>query len=386
VSRPLLLTALVLLCGCHLVLELDRPTADTREPVDGASADERTEAGPQDGPRADLSLCAWPHRRRLTFDNTLQTQDLKRFPVLVVLDPAHFDYADAAPDGRDLRFVDADGQTPLPHEIERWDAAGKSQIWVRVPQIDGGSATDHIWLYHGNPSAQDAQDPPAVWSEGYEAVWHLGQPPATTDSLLDSTGRYHASPQGSGGMLVPGWIGDALAFDGFGYLTATLAQAPVDLTYEAWFRIDAHNPGWEHHLVELRYTQFHVDENLKLEAGTGNEFDAAETQCKTAVTVGTWHHAAFAQSKSGWALFLDGKPEAQGPEIVDPGVEAYIGAIYNTATMYDENARMHGVIDEPRISSVPRSAGWIAAQHASMTDRFVTISAAQPAAGAPCPP
>ena len=384
--RPLFLAVLVALCGCHLVLELDRPPADAGQPVDGATADEqRADAGP-DGPRGDLSLCAWVHRRKLTFDNTIQSQNLKGFPVLVVLDPARFDYAEAAPDGRDLRFVDADGQTPLPHEIERWDATGRTAIWVRVPQIDGGSATDHIWLYHGNAGAPDAQDPPAVWSEGYEAVWHLGQDPAATDSVLDSTGRYPASPQGSGGSPVPGWIGDALAFDGFGYLTAKLAQAPVDLAYEAWFRIDAHDPNWEHHLVELRYTQFHVDENLKLEAGTGDEFEAAENQCKTAVTIGAWHHAAFVQSKTGWTLFLDGKPEAQGPDIVDPGVEAYIAAIYNTATMYGETARMHGVIDEPRISSVPRSAGWIAAQHASMTDSFVTISAAQPTAGAPCPP
>jgi len=67
VPRPLLLAALVR--GCHLVLELDRPPSDAREPVDG--------------PSGDLSLCAWTHRRKLTFDNTLQPQDLKGFPVLV---------------------------------------------------------------------------------------------------------------------------------------------------------------------------------------------------------------------------------------------------------------------------------------------------------------
>ena len=42
----------------------------------------------------------------------------------------------------DVAFTAADGTTQLPHEIEVWNEAGKSYVWVKAPNITASSSTD----------------------------------------------------------------------------------------------------------------------------------------------------------------------------------------------------------------------------------------------------
>ncbi|RLE11923.1 hypothetical protein DRJ04_07140 [Candidatus Aerophobetes bacterium] len=99
----------------------------------------------------------WQYRRKLVFDNSGQTENLVDFPVLVKLNSSRIDYSSTQDNGEDIRFVDPDG-TVLSYEIESWDESGASIVWVKVPQIDGGSTTDYIWMYYGNSSATDGQN------------------------------------------------------------------------------------------------------------------------------------------------------------------------------------------------------------------------------------
>ena len=82
----------------------------------------------------------WSHRQQLTFDNLAQTETLTDFPGLVILNSSNIDYAQTKDDGSDLRFFAADG-TPLAYEIDQWNEAGDSSVWVRVPQIAGNSSS-----------------------------------------------------------------------------------------------------------------------------------------------------------------------------------------------------------------------------------------------------
>ncbi|MHC5115041.1 MAG: DUF2341 domain-containing protein, partial [Planctomycetota bacterium] len=136
----------------------------------------------------------WNERRELTFLNTGQSENLADFPVLVVLDSSRIDYTKTLNAGEDLRFVDADDTTVLSHEIEEWNESGTSYVWVKVPQVDGSSDTDSIWMYYDNTGAADGQDPGAVWTNGYEGVWHLNTDPTlappgtiTFDSVTTNT-------------------------------------------------------------------------------------------------------------------------------------------------------------------------------------------------------
>ena len=132
----------------------------------------------------------WTRRQQITFNNTnvggfAPAETLSNFPVLLVLDSTKVDYTLTQDDGGDLRFFDADG-TPLAYEIERWDEAGNSYVWVKVPQIDIG-ATDSIPMYYGNAAVADGEDPSAVWAgTGYRSVYHLDDAGPTVEDATST--------------------------------------------------------------------------------------------------------------------------------------------------------------------------------------------------------
>jgi len=116
----------------------------------------------------------WSYRKKLTFDNSGQSENLSDFPVLVALTSSNFDFNKAKDNGEDIRFVDSDDSAELKYEIEKWDKTNqKAWIWVKVPQIDGSSSTDYIWMYYGNSGASDNQDAANAWDANYISVWHL---------------------------------------------------------------------------------------------------------------------------------------------------------------------------------------------------------------------
>ncbi len=116
---------------------------------------------------------SWTARRKLTFNNAAQATNLVGFPVMVRLDSGRIDYAKVQDSGQDLRFVDADNLTVLPHEIETWNEAGSSYVWVRVPQVNAASTTDFIYVYYGNPAAADGQNAAGAWDADFKMVHHL---------------------------------------------------------------------------------------------------------------------------------------------------------------------------------------------------------------------
>ena len=118
---------------------------------------------------------AWTNRTKLTFNNSLQTEDLTDFPVLVKLDSSRIDYSKAKANGDDLRFIDAGNATILSYEIESWNPSGVSYIWVRVPKIDKQSSNDFIHMYYGNASAAAGQNRNGVWTKNFVGVWHSAQ-------------------------------------------------------------------------------------------------------------------------------------------------------------------------------------------------------------------
>ena len=148
----------------------------------------------------------WTKRQQLMFNNLQQTEDLIDFPVLVKLNSLNIDYSQVQDGGQDLRFFDATG-TALSYEIEKWNESGDSHVWVKVPQINGSSSQDFIWMYYGNAGAVAAANSSAVWGPDYEAVWHL------PDDFLDSTSNNRDGTNG-GSTDAQGQIADGQEFDG----------------------------------------------------------------------------------------------------------------------------------------------------------------------------
>lgn len=108
---------------------------------------------------------------------------LTNFPALVKLsaDITGFDYAQFAdPGAADLRFVNRADGAELVYEVEQWNPAGTSFIWVRIPALSQGTIVDAYW---GNAfvSTPAYVGDGSVWQSSYLGVWHLH------DDLYDST-------------------------------------------------------------------------------------------------------------------------------------------------------------------------------------------------------
>ncbi len=184
----------------------------------------------------------WPNRKKLTFNNSGQAESLVNFPVLVHLTSSKFNFDRAQEHGEDIRFTDSNGAL-LTYEIEKWDKAGKEAwIWVKVPQIDGSSNTDYIWMYYGNFKivGDIINIPSNTWDANYKGVWHTE---GSGLYLSDSTNNLNrATLTNTSGWTTSGQIAGAYNFnntDDYASVAETDSStlefdAAPGLTLEAW--------------------------------------------------------------------------------------------------------------------------------------------------------
>ncbi len=112
------------------------------------------------------------------------TETLTDFPALIRVSKAinDFKYDECkVANGGDLRFSDANGVL-LQSEVERWNPAGESLVWVKVPSL----TKDTLITAHYGSSNPDAVTPTAVWDSHYLGVWHMGAAEGST-TQADST-------------------------------------------------------------------------------------------------------------------------------------------------------------------------------------------------------
>jgi uncharacterized repeat protein (TIGR01451 family)/uncharacterized repeat protein (TIGR02543 family) len=344
---------------------------DRIDPV--ASGDTSTEISPALG---------WEYRRKLTFDNSIRSDSLTNFPVLITLTSNRMDYGVTQDSGEDLRFFDGD-LTPLAHEIEEWNESGSSYIWVNVPQIDGASSNDFIWMYYGNDHAPGGEDVTSVWDTNYVGVWHLAEDQAGTGQVglyRDSTGLANDGDDYVAATGQAGRINGAQAFSGAGDRVEVPHHDSLNLdgpmTISFWIR-PSEDAGQWNRVVEKGLWGYQTAYYFGGGNGTNDltfylDNIAVMDTPDDVLSTNVWQYCAVSYESNGDAtMFLDGT-------VIDSG--SYTGAItgnadilylsYSNAT-YD----FAGNIDEVRIAATGRSADWITAQYASQSDTLVTYGA-----------
>ncbi len=328
-----------------------------------------------------LSSADWLYRQQITFDNSGQTENLTNFAVLVKLDGTRIDYAHTQNKGEDLRFFDPDGMQ-LQYEIEKWDEAGESLVWVKVPWIDGSSNTDSIWMYYGNSAAASEETPASVWDSNYVGVWHLAEELAGTgaaDLYQDSTSNNNDGDDNVAAAGQEGSIGDGQQFSGTGDSIEITHNAGLNLTdamtISFWIN-PSEDSGTFNRIVEKglwgHQTSYYFGggdgtNDLTFYLNNQEVFDTADG----VLTVGNWQQATVTYTSGGAAtLFLNGVEITKGTY----SSGAFTG---NTGDLHISFANTDydfaGNIDEVRISNTARSNDWVVAQYLSMANRFVSF-------------
>jgi hypothetical protein len=311
----------------------------------------------------------------MTVSGYAGSSTLADFPVLVRLaagSPTGFDYADCAANGSDIRFADAGGNL-IPHEIDTWDAAGESLVWVRLPAVTNGAA---FAMYYGadEPGATAAE---SVWSR-YAVVIHGGDALANAVSggPTVSAGSTSVAASPTAGIVGGGVNKTAANAKGVNVAMgnpATSLASTGKFSVSGWFKRDgeggngngthilaASRPKWDSGEGFLWLQE--VGDYIDVAAYKSHQWQNSPNGYKLADK--TWAHVAFAY-ESGVSLtsWFDGAPDNQKTSevgnLVSTSATWSFGSYANTAS----KDSFVGDMDELRIFDGVASGDWVKAEH-----------------------
>jgi len=317
------------------------------------------------------------------------------FPLLVSLSATWLRHTASGGDvahmeGFDISFsADLARTMPPDHEIELYDSgAGELAAWVRIPSL---SPTTVLYIHYGDPDITASQENvTAVWNAGYAAVWHL------LGDFVDSTGN-NGPGANSGSVGADGQIVSGRQFDGDNDFINAGSNAAIDNVFagggtaEAWFfAVDwgennfgrildkGDTSGWS-----MFVDDNNVNDGFSFVHGTSTSYDQWISGTQT-VTLNSWHHAAVVYDNSSGnntpTIYIDGIVQSLNAIIVssssaidDGSRTLYIGNRSTISRTFD------GTIDEARLSTVPRSAGWVTTGYANQNNPagFYTVGPPQ---------
>jgi biopolymer transport protein ExbB len=307
----------------------------------------------------------WKYRKELSFDLSATGADVagsvSDLPVLVRLSLANFSYFnDTKPDGADFRLISGDDKTPLKFHFEKYDPQNQmALLWLRIPQLTGGSKTDKAFAYYGSPDAPAAGDVPGTYDTQQALVLSFSDVGAG-GLPIDAT-AYKNNPSASSAVLTPAsLIASGAKFSGKESITipatASLRLLPAQgFTASAWIRIEQPQQSVVFALTDQgKSLELDVDgSKLAARAAMGG---APVTVSQTAdLTPSQWHHVAITAAAGKLTLYVDGIAAGSAPvTLIELGGTFTIGAA-------DGAKYFSGDMDEVEVSKVARSADWIKA-------------------------
>jgi biopolymer transport protein ExbB len=305
----------------------------------------------------------WKYRKEIGFDLTSIGADVagtpQDLPVLVRLSLANFSYFnDTKPDASDFRLLAGDDKTPLKFHFEKYDPQDQmALLWVRVPQITGGSKTEKIYAYYGNPDAPVAADVPGTYDASQTLVLSFDE----TSGLPQDLTAYKNNPSASTAVLTPAsLIAGGAKFSGKESITvpatASLRLLPNQgLTASAWLRIEQPQQAAVFALSDQGKSIELAVAGSKLVARAALAGPPVTVTQSADLTMSQWHHVAITAAGDKLTLYVDGVAEGSVPvQLQELGGNFTIGAA-------DGAAFLTGDIDEVEVSKVARSADWIKA-------------------------
>ncbi|MCC7442494.1 MAG: DUF2341 domain-containing protein [Bdellovibrionales bacterium] len=329
---------------------------------------------------------SWGHRVRATIDNLDQTAAFTDMPVLLKLNGMRVDYSLTQNAGQDIRVVAADDSTQLLHQIEKWDEAGTSLLWVRLPSIPASSDATFVYVYYDNPGASDDQGGASLWSQ-YWGVWHLGENPgASAPQYSDSSaGARHGTAVNSPARVAAA-VGDGAAVlgadDTIDVGTGLVSVIGATSTFSAWLKTNqvGHNTMWQAPGItgvesagdgnDIFFGWIDGTGRIGVTAGNG-----AAAKSNFVVNDNAWRHVTITRNSTSGAVqfFVNGVLNGSGTS--EAGLKTasftrfgWIGDTGGTPVDLD------GALDEIRIYNAVQSADRIRADYKYQNDTHVFYS------------
>ncbi|RKX40932.1 MAG: hypothetical protein DRP23_01915, partial [Thermotogae bacterium] len=300
----------------------------------------------------------WLYRKAVIVDHTMVDADLTNFPILV--DITDNDLSEhALSSGDDIVFTDLSGNK-LNHEIELYnDSSGHLVAWVNVTNLSSTEDTI-LYMYYGNPSCGNQENPEGVWDSHYLAVHHLEE---VSGTHYDSTSNDNdGTPYGSIDQNVTGRINGADYFDGSDdhVILPQVYSSETQFTMEAWIYAE----------TGARYfvSQWNNNKGAFIQVGAGGTnmewYIDGTSAGSTSINLDRWYYVVGTYNGSTAKLYKNaGTPVTKAHTAPNwPSEGTYIG---------DRSAgsrQFHGIIDEVRFSDIARNASWIITSYNNQND------------------
>jgi biopolymer transport protein ExbB len=305
----------------------------------------------------------WKYRKEISFDMSPSGADIagsaQDVPVLVRLSLANFSYFnDTKPDGSDFRLLAGDDKTPLKFHFEKYDPQDQmALLWVRLPQLTGGSKTDKIYAYYGNADAPAAADIPGTYDANQALVLSFTE----SGGLPQDATAYKNNPTASDAVFTPAaLIGGGVKFSGKESISIpaspSLRLIPGQgITASAWLRIEAPQSATVLALADQGKSLELAVEGGKLVARANLGGASATVTQGDNLVLSQWHHVALTAGSDKLTLYVDGAAVGSTPlQLQELGGAFTVGAL-NGARF------LTGDMDEVQVSKSVRSADWLKA-------------------------
>jgi hypothetical protein len=333
-----------------------------------------------------LDPLSYGYKTKITFNGYNRGEALADFPALIKFGTniPGFAYGQlASPAGGDLRFTDSSGTREIPHEIDEWNPADTSTVWVQVPRLSG--TNDFIWAYWGN--ATDTALPAyatngSVWVPqsfenlpGYQVVYHLKE---GAFPFADST-TVNPATNGVAPAATNGVVGLGGLFNGSAWLDAGTNNLDDAFTLSAWVNIptgtsdiqtiwaNQHGgfgaPGFALFVNTYQKSDQKIDLASGNGAGSGNE----STTAAGVLGFGQWHQLQVAINRTNGTgeVYVDGTDVFSTTGVVRDFTSVND---LNLGRFIDGAFGMHGLLDEARIQHGITSSNWVWADYMTVAN------------------
>ena len=325
-----------------------------------------------------------------------ESEALTDFPVLVRISAdkiSGFAYSQcAAADGSDISFVDANG-TVLSHEVDTWNTAGESTVWVRIPSMTNGTTFRMRWGDSSPASVSAAK----TWNANYVGVWHMGEESGVCANSTSLGMALDAVPKGdtvnsvryTGSDAPIGYARTTATSAARGYLSIPSYNGMIDggnvgdtFTMSGWARFDAiksseyprlfsrktayNSEGWEIEISNNSWTRFTA--RGATQAGAGGDLPTLQN---------AWVHVVLVYSGASLSVYGNGAAIFSNSTTIKAATD-YDKPLSIGCDSDGDGSYAIGQFDECRLMKGAASADWVKAEYdAVMNAEFVTAGAAE---------